>query len=106
MGVLALVRVASLIHRVYLDTGSRQANVHLAWMEGLCFVGAIINVFRVPERWLHTKQPAANARKAQLLDLWGNSHQIMHVLSAAAIWHIFQSVSADAAFMRSHPGCP
>ena len=104
MGALAFIRSALLVYRFFLGTSSRIAIANLASLEVLCLLGASMNVLRIPERWLHTKQPSG-AHKAQLLDLWGNSHQIMHLLSAIAIWQIYVSTKAESQHVLQHPDC-
>lgn len=92
MGMLAGIRVLSLMHRFHLGTSSSVALWHYFWMELLVAVGAYINVYRIPECYL----PARGQRRAGWLDYWGNSHQIMHVLAALAMWHIYQGVNHES----------
>ncbi|XP_006817127.2 progestin and adipoQ receptor family member 4-like [Saccoglossus kowalevskii] len=54
--------------------GNPFANYYLVWMEVLAAAGAIINVCRIPERWLPGR-----------FDYVMNSHQIMHILSIHCI---------------------
>ena len=105
MGLLSIFRLATLAHRWYLNTSSRAAMLHMLLAEIMCSAGAAINVLRIPERWLHTRQPQSGLRQAQPLDLWGNSHQIMHLLTAVAMRHMYLSLADEAAFIDRYPDC-
>lgn len=106
MGMLWMVRLVSLAHRWALGTCSPAALAHYAWMEVVCSSGAAINVFRIPERWIHKQQPTEKRiRTAQPLDYFGNSHNIMHVLSVAAMWFIYQGVASESQHMLE-TSCP
>lgn len=106
MGMLWMLRLASLAHRWVLGTCSPDAMAHYIWMEVVCSSGAAINVFRIPERWIHKKQPTEKRiRTAQPLDYFGNSHNIMHMLSVAAMWFIYQGVASESQFMLE-TACP
>ena len=90
MLALLAVRLCSFGARAELfgwDAGLR----HYAWMEGLSLLGGVINSARVPERWLQPRDPA----KPGPLDLWCNSHQLMHVLVAVSMLHLHLGAAAD-----------
>lgn len=106
MGLLSIFRLATLAHRWALNTSSKAAILHMLLAEVLCSAGAAINVLRIPECWLHTRQPQGGPRRAQPLDLAGNSHQIMHLLTAFAMCHMYWSIADEAAFIDAHPSCP
>jgi predicted membrane channel-forming protein YqfA (hemolysin III family) len=106
MGMLWMVRLASLAHRWVLGTCSPAALASYTWMEVVCSSGAAINVWRLPERWIHKLQPTEKPiRTAQPLDYFGNSHNIMHVLSVAAMWFIYHGVASESEFMLQN-SCP
>lgn len=105
MAMLAAVRSISLLHRWWLGTSSGVALVHLLSMEVLCMAGAVANVLRFPERYIHALQPAQGLRKAQRLDLWGNSHQIMHALVTVGMFNVYWAVSAESQHILTVP-CP
>lgn len=107
MGMLVLIRFASLLHRWMLGTCSPAALQNYFQLEVLCTVGAFVNVYRVPERWLHTKQSAArHHRVPQPLDFCGNSHNIMHMLALITMWNIYKGIISEADHIRSGIGCP
>jgi Haemolysin-III related len=106
MGMLVVVRVVSLAHRAWLGTSSVHALWHYASMEVVCTVGAVVNVYRVPECWLHTMHPKDPRHRSQLLDYWGNSHQIMHVLAVIAMWHIYKGTRMDSEHVLADHPCP
>jgi hypothetical protein len=68
--------------------------------------GGLLNVLRVPERWLQPADPG----KAAPLDYLLNSHQLMHVLVAAAMWQLHlgaaQDYSTIAALADGSMSCP
>ncbi|PSC76465.1 progestin and adipoQ receptor family member 4 [Micractinium conductrix] len=107
MPMLALlaVRLSAFATRALLGPPG-QALVHYAAMEACSLVGGTINVLRVPERWLQPADPL----KAAPLDYFFNSHQIMHVLAAAAMWQLHLGASADyrtvAALQTGAASCP
>lgn len=106
MGLLVLVRIGSLTHRWVLGIGSPVSLQRYLLMEVVCTIGAFINVYRVPERWLHTLQPCYKpVRNAQVLDLLGNSHNIMHCLAVLAMWCIYQGVKEESMFVLHGPQC-
>jgi predicted membrane channel-forming protein YqfA (hemolysin III family) len=89
-----------------LGTCSPIALQHYAWMEVVCCLGAVLNVYRIPECWIHQLQPTEKGiRTAQPLDYFGNSHNIMHVLSVAAMWFIYHGVASESKFMLEND-CP
>ena len=91
MGVLLLIRLASLAARLAIGQGGGGLR-HYLWMEGLSLAGGVINAARLPERWL---QPA-DRRAPAPLDLVANSHQIMHVMVAGALWLLHRGLEADS----------
>lgn len=105
MGALALIRALSLAHRAYLGTSSHEALAYFFCMEATVTVGALINVYRVPERWLHVKQPTTGKRRAGLLDYWGNSHQLMHCCAVLAMWCVFKGTAAESRHLLTYT-CP
>lgn len=107
MGMLAAIRFASLVHRWWLGTCSPVALSSYIQLEVLCTVGAFINVYRIPERWLHVKQTAAkHSRVVQPLDFFGNSHNIMHTLALITMWNIYHGVVSESEHILNGPGCP
>ena len=66
-------------------------------------LGATLNVLRLPERWLHAPD---RPRQAGLLDYWGNSHQLMHVLVAAALLNLHLGGRVDWQYFAANPVCP
>lgn len=91
MAALMLIRLASLAARLAIGQGGGGLQ-HYLWMEGLSLAGGVINAARWPERWL---QPADAAAPAPL-DLVANSHQIMHVMVAGALWLLHRGLEADS----------
>ena len=75
MLVLLLIRLASFATRAALSAAPSSALRHYLAMEACSLLGGLINVLRVPERWL---QPTARDQPAPL-DYFGNSHQLMWV---------------------------
>ena len=65
-------------------------------------LGATLNVLRLPERWLHAPN---RPRKAGLLDYWGNSHQLMHLLVAAALLNLHLGGRLDHQYFAANPVC-
>lgn len=96
MALLTGVRVVSLLHRWWLGTSSRAAVAHLLSMEALCMAGAVANVLRFPERYIHRPQPPHGLRKAQRLDIWGNSHQLMHALVVVGMFNVYWAIAAES----------
>lgn len=90
MLALLLVRLSAFVARGLLEPPS-QALLHYAAMEACSLAGGLVNVLRIPERWLQPADPG----KAAPLDHLLNSHQIMHVLVAAAMWQLHLGATAD-----------
>eukprot|EP00887_Chlorella_sp_A99_P007828 scaffold20.g7828.t1 len=91
MLALLLLRVASFALRARLSAGPSPALAHYLAMEAYSLAGGLVNAVRLPERWF---QPRGEGEPAPL-DLWLNSHQIMHVLVAMALLHLHLGASAD-----------
>ncbi|KAJ7313870.1 hypothetical protein JRQ81_005636 [Phrynocephalus forsythii] len=60
-------------------------------MDGLAFLGGVINISRVPERW-----------KPGRFDYWFNSHQIMHVLVVVSILYLHWGVVDDLQWIANN----
>ena len=85
-----LGRTAIYIVRWSLGTGSSDAMQLYMAMEVLSVVGGVLNALKVPERW----SPGT-------FDYWGNSHQVMHILAAAALLCVFWGARADYEWYES-----
>lgn len=90
MLALVLVRISSFVTRAVLEPPS-QALQHYVAMEVASLTGGLLNVLRIPERWL---QPADPLKPAPL-DYLLNSHQLMHVLVAVAMWQLHLGATKD-----------
>ncbi|KAL4451534.1 hypothetical protein ABPG75_007196 [Micractinium tetrahymenae] len=105
MLVLLLVRLSAFLVRGLLEPPS-QALLHYAAMEAFSLAGGLLNVLRIPERWLQPADPG----KAAPLDFMLNSHQLMHVLVAAAMWQLHLGATADyhtmTALLSGAAQCP
>lgn len=78
------------------DTGARGLPAHpnstpVCITQVCSLVGGLLNVLRIPERWLQPKDPGCAAPLDYLL----NSHQIMHLLVAVAMWQLHLGATAD-----------
>mmetsp|Transcript_18221 Transcript_18221/g.54829 ORF Transcript_18221/g.54829 Transcript_18221/m.54829 type:complete len:345 (-) Transcript_18221:1785-2819(-) len=100
MLVLFLVRVGVTVMRAVLGAGSPLATKYYAAMEVLSFVGAVVNVARVPERWF---QPAPG--KPGFFDVWFNSHMVMHVVVVVAMGLLHRGCTLDYLEFISNPHC-
>lgn len=63
-------------------------------MDALALLGGLVNVARLPERWGPGR-----------FDYWGNSHQIMHLLSVGSILQLHAGVVPDLLWAARH-SCP
>ncbi|XP_049759622.1 progestin and adipoQ receptor family member 4 isoform X2 [Elephas maximus indicus] len=63
-------------------------------MDALALLGGLVNVARLPERW-----------RPGRFDYWGNSHQIMHLLSVGSILQLHAGVVPDLLW-AAHHACP
>ncbi|XP_058039887.1 progestin and adipoQ receptor family member 4 isoform X2 [Ahaetulla prasina] len=79
---------------VGLGTGHPTSLRSYLIMDGLAFLGGVINISRVPERW-----------KPGCFDYWFNSHQIMHVLVVVSILYLHWGVVADLHWIANY-ACP
>ncbi|KAI3437658.1 hypothetical protein D9Q98_000108 [Chlorella vulgaris] len=104
LGLLAL-RLTAFATRAVLEPPS-VALQHYAVMEVCSLVGGLLNVLRIPERWLQPKDPGCAAPLDYLL----NSHQIMHLLVAVAMWQLHLGATADyhtvSALLAGTEQCP
>ncbi|EFN56054.1 hypothetical protein CHLNCDRAFT_52154 [Chlorella variabilis] len=105
MLALLLVRISAFAARLLLEPPS-VALQHYAAMEVCSLAGGLLNVLRIPERWLQPEDPTTAAP----LDFFLNSHQIMHVLVAAAMWQLHLGAAADyrtvSALLDGSMQCP
>ena len=72
-------------------------------MQAYSVAGAVINVLRIPEKWLFPAGgPLPNCRTAGFFDYWLNSHQLMHILILGALVHFQKGAFADYRFYHYH----
>jgi len=69
--------------------------------------GALVNVARVPEKWLFAKTgPADRCRKPGKYDYWLNSHQLMHLLVLCSLVFKYQGMAEDYKYrVELRTGC-
>jgi len=77
-------------------------------MQASSFVGAVVNVMRVPEKWFHDSAAAAQGKRvAGWFDYWLNSHQIMHIMVTVSILNLWWGANEDYNHWEAHQGaCP
>lgn len=107
MLALLLVRLAAFGARLVLEGWAGTPALHHYFaMELFSLAGGALNVLRLPERWLQPEDPKQPAP----LDLFLNSHQIMHVLVALAMWQLHLGADADhrrfSALLDGSLSCP
>ena len=117
MAGLAGVRLATLATRAVLGAGATAALPHYAAMEALSIGGALLNVTRWPEKWLHGPRAARAAARAaakgaapgapvevapHLVDFIFNSHNLMHLAVLAAL--VAYGRGAAAEYEHYHHG--
>eukprot|EP00884_Botryococcus_braunii_P010567 jgi/Botrbrau1/19511/Bobra.0035s0011.1 len=95
MLLLVLVRAGAMLARLLLVSGSPQANWHYFYMEGLAVSGAVLNVLRVPEKWFCPNAVRGRPYLAGPFDYWLNSHQLMHIAVALALYHYHMGATCD-----------
>lgn len=91
--VMTVWRQLSHVLRAIVGTGAHSAMWALVAAEVLVGAGGLINAARWPERvsrWWDT-------------DLWLNSHNLMHVLTALGMACLCVGVELDARFIEAHP---
>ncbi len=65
-------------------------------MQVTAVAGALVNVSRVPEKWLFPGgSPEERCRKAGKYDYWLNSHQLMHLLVLGSMTFKYLGVAED-----------
>ena len=121
---LAGVRALTLATRAALGAGAPAALPHYLAMEALSIAGALLNVARWPEKWLHGPRLArATARAADsgeagtaaeaaqppplaphLVDFALNSHNLMHLAVLAALVSYGRGAAAEYEFYHHGPG--
>lgn len=106
---LLLLRLGVYAARVVLEGGSGAvvgtAMQHYLAMEGCSLVGGLLNVARVPERWLQPSDPEQPAP----LDYWLNSHQVSCRVGVRVVWRMEGTVCGGAASTCGHEStaeCP
>ncbi|KAL3130931.1 hypothetical protein ABBQ38_000255 [Trebouxia sp. C0009 RCD-2024] len=102
MLVLLLLRFFVVLTRLILNSGSWWASINFLWMEALTFTGAFVNVMRIPEKWYHSIDP----RMPGKFDYWLNSHNLMHILVAAAMTHYSVGAACDYLHFMQQTQCP
>ena len=77
-------------------------------MQASSFVGAVVNVMRVPEKWFHDSAAAAQGKRvAGWFDYCLNSHQIMHIMVKLSILNLWWGANEDYSHWEAHQGaCP
>ena len=70
-------------------------------MQLTAVAGAVINVSRIPEKWLFPKGgPEGKCRKAGVFDYWLNSHQLMHLLVLCSLAFKYMGMAADYRYRK------
>lgn len=99
---LCLLRLGITVVRWILTAGSPSATRYFALMEVFSFAGGVVNVCRIPERWV---QPSTS-RAPAMFDVWFNSHMIMHVLVVVAMALLHRGCAEEYHHYVKFPGCP
>lgn len=78
-----------------------------ASLQAAGMAGAVVNVLRIPEKWLFERGgPAAKSRRASFFDYWLNSHQLMHLLVVLAMIFKYLGTQEDYRFrFEEKAGC-
>lgn len=88
-GVLCLARYVAYALRPFIGHNSAAPLVYYLLGEALMFVGGYINVRRLPERYSPGR-----------FDIGLNSHQLFHVLTAAAMACVCVAAASDCAYLE------
>ena len=84
-----MVRIAMIGLRAIGKGGGHPASfMHVVLQDLIAILGAYIGVANIPERWF----PGS-------LDLFCNSHHVMHVLVVWAVYHMHTAATLDLAWM-------
>ena len=77
-------------------------------MQATSFIGALVNVLRIPEKWFHNSAAAEQGKRvAGVFDYWLNSHQIMHIMVTIGILNLFWGAKDDYVHWEGQQGtCP
>lgn len=102
MLALCLLRLGITIVRWVLKAGSPTATCYFALMELFSFLGGVINVCRIPERWMKPR----SSRTPGVFDVWFNSHMVMHLLVVLAMALLHQGCTEEYYHYVKSPGCP
>lgn len=94
---LMCIRLGCLFARMLLGGSSQQAILTYSLAEFISFVGGVMNVLRVPEKWCLPNK----GRSTGAFDYFGNSHQIMHILVALAMVAMHIGLYKDVYFFKS-----
>lgn len=94
---MLVTAAANTMHALYRRAcclSSDEGHAHA--MQASSFVGAAVNVKRIPEKWFHDAAAAAQGKRvAGLFDYWLNSHQIMHVMVTISILNLWLAADND-----------
>ncbi|GMH44266.1 hypothetical protein BSKO_12200 [Bryopsis sp. KO-2023] len=96
LALLAL-RIAFLSTRPTLGGASMEAFWVYAAAEVVSFVGGVVNVLRIPERWGPPPKPRTQAR----FDYWANSHQLMHIFVTIAMIIMHYGLAIDVKYFQN-----
>lgn len=103
MLTLLFLRVGFLLSRPTLGGSSMHAFWMYALAETLAFVGGVVNVSRIPEKWFQPGRTRVHAP----LDMLGNSHQIMHILVFAGMLAMHVGLQFDVYYFQNPEAtCP
>lgn len=95
-GVLRYMFLCVRLTLKFLDygCGSNEALKYCIVMDSFACIGGLINIARIPERWYPGQ-----------FDFFGNSHQIMHVLSVISVLFLHLGVTEEFQWMSTYK-CP
>lgn len=107
LGIILIVPVSHLVIDLGILTSIRKFYIHELTINGLIYiVGACLFVIRFPEKQLYEKYPNSG-----YTNLFGNSHNILHIMVVIATYRIVQEIEQmklDRLYWDLSPnyGCP
>eukprot|EP00210_Caulerpa_lentillifera_P006232 g5953.t1 len=105
---LMVIRVGVLVSRWFFGSKNIEAWRLYLCAEILSLIGGVINTLRFPECLIKPKIKKFNdgtTLEVGWFDYWLNSHQIMHVLVAAAIFCMRYGLASDCYYIAKHQQC-